>query len=398
MLMLSKRMLTLIALLLVAQGLLVGQCAIDARVTKGTHRTDGNHMEGYSVAWASAGDWWHWVAVAHGVFYFTPSGGSPQQLADGYSSGPLSGGDWSDPENPRWDADTDLDSKGNGAYFVSGWGDFFSTCGDQYYNIGYGQSPNNSVTRPTIVGPNPSQPNWAFWYLGGAPSIDGYYVQAGLQGVPNWSAPPGQQVNYSWVATAQPTKVSINPTNGTSTVLTSRTASDGMVYDVKIVFKVDGFSSEEFPIHINRPDHLNFPTSIISVPSGTGCPGYEASIDYTGRDLWGYALVKITTNETFTNWGVGNTPPVSGWPKAAQAVWNPSDPNEWVGDFVFRDTIWAYDCSGTWNPTVLPPSGGNDLVRFATQRIYMGSGTYGSGQQVQSGTMKWYRDHGGLNP
>lgn len=395
----SRRKLILVVLSLVVCGLLPGQCSIDARVTKGTRRTDGNHMRGYSVAWAASGDWWNWAATTYGVFYFTPSGGSSQQIASGNASGWLSSGNSTDPSNPQWNSTTDLDSKGNGAYYTSGWGDFFSLCGDAYYNVLYGQSPNNSVSRPTITGPNQNQPNWAFWYLGGAPSTDGYYVQASLQGTPNWSPPSGQGVSYTWVATAEPSKVSLNATSGsTQTTVTSQEASNGTVFDVKIVFKVDGFSSTEFPIHINRPAHLNFPTSIINFPSSSGCPGYEAPIDYTGKDLWNYSLIKITTNEQFTNWGTGNTPPVSGWSLFTQGVWSPNDPTAWVSDYVFRDTIWAYDCTGTWNPTLLTPSAGTDLVKFATQKIYIGSGTSGSGQQVQSGTMKWYRDHGSLEP
>ncbi|MDX2151213.1 MAG: hypothetical protein SFV54_10805 [Bryobacteraceae bacterium] len=375
-----------------------GQCSISAQVTKGTNRPDGNHVKGYSVAWASSGDWWNWTARAYGTFYFTPLGGAPQQLASGSGSGALSNGDYTNPNNPQWSNTTDLDSKGNGNYYATGHGDFFSLCGDQYYGVLYGQSPNRPVNRPTITGPNPAQNSWAFWYLGGAPSTDGYYVQATLQGNANWSPErQGQTLNMTWQAT--PNKVSFTTTNASTTSTTTTTstgASDGMVYDVKVVFKVDGFSSVDFQMHINKPVHLNFPSSLLSFASSTGCPGYETPIYYTGRDLWENQLIEITTNEQFSNFINGNTPPITGWGTPSAGVWHPGNRNEWIDSYTFKDTIWAYDCGSTWNPRPQAPQGGTSLVRSATQRIYMGSGLNGSGAQVQTGTMQWYTDHGSL--
>ena len=376
------------------------QCGIDARLTKGTSRPDGNHVKGYSVAWAASGDWWNWTARAYGTFYFTPSGGSTQQLASGSNSGALSSGDYTNPNNPQWSNTTDLDSKGNGNYYATGYGDFFSLCGDQYYGVLYGQSPNRPVTAPTITGPNPAQNSWAFWYLGGAPSTDGYYVQAPLQGNPNWTPEKqGQTLNMVWQATQGATKVDFTTTNTSttsSTTATSAAASDGMAYDVKVVFKVDGFSSAEFLMHINKPAHLNFPSSLFSFASTTGCPGYETPITYTGRDLWENALIEITTNEQFSNFTNGNTPPTKGWNLPNADVWHPGNRNEWIDSYTFKDTIWAYDCTGTWNPQPQTPQFGTSLVGYATQRLFMGSGTNGKGAQVQTGTMQWYRDHGSL--
>lgn len=168
-------------------------CSIDARVTKGTKRPNGNSVQGYSVAWAASGDYYCWSAIAHGSLYFN-SGGGAIPVGSGTQSGGLNG--LGESGGPQWSKTTDLESHGNGEYWQTGFGDFFDLCGDAYYNQLYGESPHRSVTRPAVTVPTlpPGSDRFGFWYLGGQPSIDGYYVQAQLSGIDNWAPATGESI------------------------------------------------------------------------------------------------------------------------------------------------------------------------------------------------------------
>jgi len=399
---LMVRLLICLILLLAcgAGSLLSGQCWIDAKVTKHTRRTDGNHMRAEVIAWAPAGTLNLWGAQAYGDFYYEPPSGPPLTLlGSGYSPSSSEYVNLAD-AFPMWTNTTTLDGRGDGTYWAGGWGNFVSSCGDRIDGLYADTWTYDFVVRPTVtVTGYPQYSNFAFWYLNGAPSIDGYYVQAPLTGTPNWSPPANQNLDMRWEVTAKPLKVSLSTSTGSQTLVTSENASDGPVYDVKIVFKIDGFRSEEFPLHINKPVLLNRTEGGTSYPF-LSCPdrGWTLPMRYTGVDFWGYAMSKITTHEEFSNWAAGNTPIYAGWPYPTPAVWRPGHSDEWVSNYEFKDTMWAYDCNGTWNPLPEDPVGKNLSVRSANQKIYMGSGSVGKGTHVQTTIMTWFTDHGNVVP
>lgn len=245
-----------------------------------------------------------------------------------------------------------------------------------------------SVTRPTITVPFGSygQNQWAFWYLNGAPNIDEYTVSATLTGNPNYT---GTIITKSWFGVDKATKVSFNPTNASSTTITSNAASDSTTYDVSVKFSIDGLNSDKLWIHINTPVSL-YTNSISDQGHPSGCSGYLTRFEYIGVDLWNYALTKITTNETFDADIPGPNPPTAGWPANAPDAWTP---DKWATNSTFVDSLYAYDCQGTWQPQPVTPRGLNSLVKSVPQKLYMGSATNGNGKLVKSATQDFYTDH-----
>jgi hypothetical protein len=112
-----------------------------------------------------------------------------------------------------------------------------------------------SVSRPLVkVTGVPSATQWSFWYLGGAPTIDGYYVEVALQGDDNTGVSIGSR---EWVKVDQPNKISLSTTSGSTTLVSSQAASNSATYDISLVYKIDGFSSAKFKLHVNRPHHID---------------------------------------------------------------------------------------------------------------------------------------------
>jgi hypothetical protein len=252
-----------------------------------------------------------------------------------------------------------------------------------------------TITRPKVIvtGVSPVPTQWAFWYLGGAPSIDGYYTQVALNGQNNYSGGVGSP---TWAKVDQPGKISLSATSGASTVVTSQAASAGTVFDVSLVYRINGFSSEEFRLHINRPSYL---TSFgpVHTAEGGSCQGYQSGYTYEIWDLWNYLLIEHAVNETFTNMNQLNG---SNWTASAD-VWPKGDREAWITPYQFADTIYAVSCPGnTFSPLpVSPGSNGNgegdgDLYLQATQKFYSGSLSNGTGQLTQTKTAKWFKDHG----
>jgi hypothetical protein len=377
----------------------IAQCSIGAVITHGVQRTNGNTMQGISIAWAEWGDWWNWTANAYGTTWFTPTGGGSSTAVQTGSSGwhPLQSGDYTNPNAPHWaNANVPLDSRGNGFYFGEGWGYFANNCGGGPYPTGHEfASTGWAVTRPTITPPfgGYGTNQWAFWRLNGEPNIDGYVVSAQLVGNPNFT---GTISTMTWTGVDKPTKVSLNPSSGNATTtITSQERSDSKTFDVSVVFSIDGFKSEKLWIHINTPVSL-YKYSTLDGNHPEGC-GYQTKVEYTGLDFWDYGLLKITTNENHETMQPGDNPPTVGWGAVSDDVWIPANPEHWTSDYVFTDKIWARDCGGTWRPQPVGFSGLNSLVEFCTQSIYMGSGTTGKGTLVKSATQSWYTDHGDVN-
>ena len=381
---------------------LFGSCQIDAEVTKGTVRMSGNLMRGYSVAWAGSGDWWNWSATVYGRLIFLPTQGSSSVQDQGSNSGPLSWDDDEDPGNPRWTGQAQLDGNGNGGYYVQGYADFYCNWGQYYPGVGNGISPSQSVTRPVISPPENTygSDRWAFWYLNGEPSIDGFYVTADLSANDGMSGSnySGPTPNYDWGGVDKPGKISFETLGGTETLVTSLAASDSLSFDVGIKFYVDGFSSDEFWLHINTPKSLTNDGAMSTTKGcdGSGTPGYSTDVDYYGADMWGNRLYPITVNETHGNSATpGSNPPTVGWPWPVSAdVW-PAPAWRSVGGYsVFTDSIWARDCSNTWRPLPVPPQQLDSSVMSAPQGLFVGSSTNGRGVSVLTPTQTWYTDHG----
>ncbi len=384
-------------------------CNANLNVTMGTQRLSGNSMEGYVVAWADDGDWWDWEAQVYGQLLFKPSGGASWSLQDdGFSSwGPLEGGDddgGDDSYNPTWRSTSYLNSNGAGAYAVYGYGSF--SCEGEMYDeyVGAGMSDGESVVRPVISPPALTYGSncWAFWYLNGQPSIDGYYVQAALSANDNLSGSSyeGGTPSYAWGEVTSGSKVSFSPSDGTQTTVTSEAASDEAIYDVTIGFWVDGFESDPFYLAINTP--IAAEALSVITPIDDDYPGYRTYVQYEITDLWTEVIAPITTNETHGNVTYGDPnnggcPPTSGWPwPPAASVWT-VDPFLWNDGQSFIDTIWATDPNNTFIPHPVPADQGTGcLVMSGGQGIFAGSGTNGQGTQVLAATQSWHDNSGSV--
>lgn len=114
---------------------------------------------------------------------------------------------------------------------------------------------------PGISGPNGAS-SVSMWYLGGAPSIDGFSTQAmvTLQ-VPTPSTPNAQ---IAW-STDSPARLAITPSpDGTSATLTAVGASAYQAgYDIHVTVSYNGKQSKPFPVFNNVPFTMTTQTSLI---------------------------------------------------------------------------------------------------------------------------------------
>lgn len=98
-----------------------------------------------------------------------------------------------------------------------------------------------------ITAPNTSSA--AIWYLGGAPSIDGYYTQTALTGSANWGSSP----TLSWSVAQRPDKASLSANTGNQVTVTSQGANQSSQpgqydYDVLVQVSTDGLPPDPLPI------------------------------------------------------------------------------------------------------------------------------------------------------
>ena len=275
-------------------------------------------------------------------------------------------------------------TRGVGFYQLQGRHEAQSGCGYQATPLDLTASL--TVERPTISG------NDRFWYLGGAPSIDGYYVQTLLTADPRTTV-----AQPYWSVTQNPSKVSLSCSVCTQNTITSLDASTPGQMDVKVKVSVGGLESAEFPLGINTPHLMVYPGIVPTTPHSSG-PGYVTTIEYRVRDLWsGGPLVPITLHETLENWQRDWPTPLIGWlPDPTAGVWPASlwEFSASLGQWYFSDFLYAYDNTGQWNPQPTPFVGGVQRVKHGTQKFFVGSPTPFSGTCVQRNRFQLYTDHG----
>jgi hypothetical protein len=278
-------------------------------------RLDGNTVRLNGQTYIT-GDYWNWWYPEVDVSYYF--NGTLEGNSGWYYSDSIGG-------TVDWGYTVTLQTYGPGRYSQSSVHDAytpFCTYGSQntfsamcelYGGCAYPPPWTSSayidIVRPTVVGPGNSA-QAAFWYLGGASSIDGYYVQTNLTGTTNSTA----VTNYSWYQVETPPKVSITNTNNgaTSSATVKSTGHSapgpGYTYDMHAVFSIDGFTSAPFPLYINAPYGMT------SIPSNFGrcsifsvngvplpAPGWLVSYQHGIADLGGAKLVPIATAESLEN-------------------------------------------------------------------------------------------------
>ena len=291
-------------------------------------------------------------------------------------------------------------------------------------NPGSGQTsqsqPKGTVTvssRPIISGPNQST-SVAFWYLGGAPTIDGFYTYTVLTVTPPNNGDPTPTIQWS---TDSPGKLSITPaSDGLSATVTATGASaynNGMPqYDVHVTVDYDGIPSDPFPLLINTPYQMSRTgpnQSGTCTDMGLDEPEFVEKTTYKVLDLQNNpTVVPITTNETLENpqyLGAYANGTISNWTAVLDAytlpgsIWaaTPADCNgapnclgHWIGN-TFED--FFYICKGQWNPAQQPYGSGTDVVLNLTQKFFVGSPTHWQGACAQEAVITLYRDHATLS-
>jgi hypothetical protein len=291
-------------------------------------------------------------------------------------------------------------------------------CGGQ--TVTSGGSPDYSsaltIQRPTISPPAGSPYDtgyYAIWYLGGQPSLDGYYTSATMTANANLGACSGCNPSYQWFVEDFPAGYEKSPltfgsTGAAQTTITSTAPSASAAYDVGIVFWIDGFYSDEFWININTPAGTVVARTATSADNR--CPagsvpfavGYNSTYTYEIYDLWGNVLVPITVNEKndqfhddfagLTGWhyDAANFEVDDTWPPAAWDVGPNNTPSN-----TFTDFIGANSCTlAGWSPQTQAPQGLNVAVQDTAQLLLAGSATTFAGVLVRSDTQTWYTDHG----
>jgi hypothetical protein len=379
------------------------QCSTDAFITKRTRRLNGNQVEGRVIGWTKNGDWWNWYIKAYGEVYFTPSGGATTKIAEGmregWSWGPSSNPNEPHPSNPTWTHLAELEPRGNGSYFARGWGTFTQPWCGIVGTVSAENSPAQGVLRPTISGPGGSA-SAAFWYLQGAPSIDGYYVQSSLSGNVNWFPEPGQPTPAKSWSTDSPNKLSINVTGSTVSTSTAALTSTGhsgfgsYTFDIFVTFSADGFKSQPFPIFINVPYTMTTSYASTTCTSiGRSEPGYVTTVRHSITDLAGGFLAPITTTESLENikYVGGYSSSNSNWLAVppTPATWTAAN---WFFGNYFIDDLWA---CGTLTPS---PGSTTNAVIDETQKFWVGSAQGFNGRCVQRGVVTLYGDRGVVSP
>ncbi len=352
-------------------------------ITDNVIRTGGNQVFSFSQSYVTGdyADVWTVYAAAQ----ITLNGNALHSGSDTEDSGNTAEVYW-------YDA---LSTTGPGTFAEADQHRFTNPCGtNDYYTY---NDRSLTVSKPTLTGPN-NTTSAAFWYLNGAPSIDGYYVQWGpFTANPNW---PGQNPTVTW-STDTPGKLmlTVDPSTLTATATSTGASSNNSgTYDIHITVSLDGFNSDPFPIYIDTPYGMT--TSI----AGDSCssisrpdPGYVTDVSHGIYDLIGYTLVPITTNESLEKIQLinGYSSNNSNWNlNIAQGVW---DPGDWITvPSKFIDNLWACG-SLTPTPQSYNESGTNAVVN-ETQKFWVGSSSQFSGTCTQRGVVTLFTDHGAVTP
>ena len=255
---------------------------------------------------------------------------------------------------------------------------------------------------PEINGPNGAV-SAEMWYLGGAPSADGYSIQSQVYlSAPTPSSPTP---HISW-STDSPSRVSITPSaDGTSAILTATGASAYQAgFDIHITVTYNGVNSKPFPVFINTPYTMTTSPAQNYCQNGVcGCPlfGYSSDFGYISVVTHGVAgidgtiMSPIRLNESLEHqqWLTGNWASQGGYPTPSN--WTAGQWN--AGTNTFSDYLWI--CSD--NATVTPPvssynPNGTTMLLNETQKFWVGSASQFNGSCVEKGIVSLYTDHGTL--
>ncbi len=294
---------------------------------------------------------------------------------------------------------------GAGGYSATSDHESYASC---YGYTSYPGNPVNlslTVTQPTITTPGGFPAGeYAFWYLGAYPAIDGLH-----HGKFHWKCESRHvrrvQPDVQLVGIDRPGALSITGANTTSPTLTSQEASGGAVYDVSVVFTVDGFSSAKTWINLNTPVaiYVGGAPNLVSNPEGCANPnvngGYDYQVKYYIGDLWNYAINPLTTNEKNDAYSNETGGAIAGWYMSPAWVdddtWAAAD---WNGDgWSFTDHLEASNCGPGWTPPPVQPAGLNSLVQQTPQYWHTANATSNMGIAIGSDTQYWYTDHGNRN-
>jgi hypothetical protein len=266
---------------------------------------------------------------------------------------------------------------------------------DPYVTHYYDSSNTYVAFKPTIqvTGDQTGATRWAFWYLGGAPSIDGYYVQLALTGHTNWGIDTSP---LTWTAILGADKINTYPNTGPQVMVTSLAPSalHSAVYDVAVQISTDGLPSDGFPLYIDTPRSAN--TAVVDT-GDKDLNGYYVVIGYTPLDNLDYALAPITMHETFENRKDDFADTDWATPSITSGV-----PDDWdaVNHNRFFDRLWASGYAkppaDNYNPN------GNTLVLNLTQKWWLGTANYPltvntfTGSCIRLNKTQYYQDHAGL--
>jgi len=263
----------------------------------------------------------------------------------------------------------------------------------EYWN----KSSSYVALKPTVsVTGAPGYSSWAVWYLGGAPSIDGYYSVVAMTGNSQWGTGTSP---ITWSASLGGSKVNISPSTGASTLVTALAPSSAGTFDVNIQISTDGLPSDPFPLYLDTPYSAS--TALAFQQDYTGPPlpspiGYESIFSYAPIDLTGYNLVPITSHETWENRQFDIASPVPTWGIPATST---AYPSFWDGN-LFYDSLAAWQAGQSPSPSA--SGAGTVTVENLTQKWWVGTATSSpttntfTGECIRENKAQYYVDHATL--
>lgn len=274
-----------------------------------------------------------------------------------------------------------LSSSGPGDFTLSVFHEWGSSCGNY---ISTTSNKSLTVQRPTI---NAYGIYGVWWLGGGSDGSNGYYNTAVLGA--NKNCNPGDTCNETpaWSLTQlTPQKLMLNSSTGTSTTVTSLSASSAPG-DITIKFNIGGFESEPLYFTVNAPYTLEARTSLNSHVADSD--GYDSKIYYSIREkMYSTRMPSIALNESFGTWENDDT--TNNWAKGTAGGLASFAPNDY-----WYDNIAISGCSlcspGLQNPQT--PLGSTTIDHVA-QTWRVGNATVGSGVKVQTDRLQRFRDHG----
>ncbi len=288
------------------------------KVEKETIRTGGNTMLGRARAYADWPTGGQWYGTVNAEFWFRPAGGRADILIAGGASGSDNNRVYGrgDTRNPSVFWTTDLESRGEGSYFVRGSGAF--ACSNFILGVLTGDSTLHPVQRPAISGLDGVR------WLGGLSDPDhGYYNAVRLTANSNRQPEDVTIGTPEWSVTQNPEKIGLSCSTCAQVDATSKAPSVGCVEAEKVKLRVSysGFLSPEFTLTVNQPDYLLWQRQTdVGVSRGPEDDGFLSRIEYVIVDECGCAMSNIKVNENFTVFG--SDYPGEDWPEPVESNWS----------------------------------------------------------------------------